>query len=118
MALWNEKMLSGNAYITVKMRGSNERTTPLKVSAPHNCNHAEGSVCETAECLNSWSLDWQFFLRRTNRGRSIIEQFHLTDDQVATLESDQFRNIRTSHDPFDPQYDRSSNGRPRTKEAL
>ena len=109
--------LSGNAYITVQMRGvpKGKYNSYLQVVAPRNCLHGEfiegqdGTACETAECLNSWSLDYQFFLLRTGRGRRIIDRFHLTDAQVAMLASPQFREITRELDPFDPQYDYQMN---------
>jgi len=106
MGQWQDKMLSSNSYISVKLRGELEKASTLKVVMPNNCNHAENMCCETAECLNSWSLDWQMFLRRTNRGRAIIKQFELTDDQVMMLESDNFRPIHPNSDPFDAKFDR------------
>lgn len=109
--MWQGKMLSGNSYISVKMRESVDTPTPLKVVIPNNCNHGENMCCETAECLNSWSLDYKFYLPRTARGRSIIDQFHLTDDQVMMLASDNFRSINPSSDPFDKQYDRQAGKR-------
>ena len=91
--------LSGYAYISVRMRGENDKPSPLRIVAERNCNHGEGMACETAECLNSWSLDYQFFLRRTARGRAIIKRFHLDEDKLMILESESFRPLFGS-EPF------------------
>lgn len=110
--------LSGYSYISIRVRENGTRTAPLRLVSPRNCNHGgedngyddryEGVACETAECLNSWSLDHQFYLRRTARGRLLIARFALTDDEVNLLASPDFRDIRTTFDPFDQaRYDRT-----------
>lgn len=107
--------LSGGAYVSIQLRDDGDvRLGALLIVSPANCNHGdpeasthgEGTACETAECLNSWSLDWRMFLTRTIRGRAIIERFHLTDEQVAMLASTEHRPIYTDHDPFARQYDK------------
>lgn len=108
LARYNGREISSNTYVAARVRGDAEgRPTlaSLVVVAPQNCDHTH-TICETAECLNSWSLDWQLYLQRTNRGRDIIQRFHLTDDQLRTLASGEFRDIRPRFDVFDRQYDR------------
>lgn len=103
--------LSSNVYISIQLRGSDLPPNALKVVHPRNCNHGgqsgdeDGTACETAQCLNSWSLDHIIYLHRTKRGRRIVSRFHLTDDDVSLLANVDFRPSNPQYDPFRPEFD-------------
>ena len=99
--------LSGNAYVSARMRP--EPNVPatrcrLPLVHPRNCDHTY-TLCMTARCLNSWSLDYQLFLIRTGGGRRIAEQFHMWGDKVGLVGAVSARPIHPQFDPFDDQYD-------------
>lgn len=96
--------LSGNAYISVIMRDGTGERSRIPLVAATNCDHTY-TICPTAECLNSWSLDYRLFMRRTGGGRKLTDQFHLTDAALVTLMAPEYRDIHPSNDPFDATYD-------------
>lgn len=96
--------LSGNAYLSAIMRYAPTERIRLPIVAAENCDHTY-TVCPTAKCLNSWSLDYQFFMQRTGGGRKIAEQFHLDDTAQVGLMLPDARHPHPRHDPFDSQYD-------------
>ena len=64
----------------------------LVIRSPRNCRHGY-TICATRECVESWSCDWNLYLRRTGGGRRLIELLELTDEEVDALCDDTNRPI-------------------------
>lgn len=64
--------LSGNNYVSVRLRDSSNRPGPVLLRAPMHCNHGV-TMCN--ECAHSWLWDYQILWSRTGGGRKLRETY-------------------------------------------
>ena len=89
------RRLSGNAYVSARIRSwaaDDTKMARLPIRSTKNCEHTY-TVCESRECIESWSCDWNLYLKRTGGGRRLIEALELTDEEVHALCDDSNRPI-------------------------
>lgn len=75
-------MASGNSYISVDERWSDKFGKIPYYSDPAKCDHGY-SMCPTWECIESWSLDYQVNLHRTNAGRDLARRLGIDPEKFA-----------------------------------
>lgn len=71
--------MSGNAYLSAWLEGDRAK---LPVKKPGRCDHVE-HICP--DCIQSWSIDYNILLDRTNAGRRMAETLKV-DEHISAEE--------------------------------
>lgn len=75
--------LSGNSYVACRDRGEdtsrlvlNRELGRIPIRSVKHCEHGI-SICESYECVSSWSIDHEIMLIRTEGGRKIAKALNI-----------------------------------------
>lgn len=68
--------LSGASYVAARLRkpdtdADRKKFTKVRIASTKYCDHTQ-TICASADCVDSWMIDWQFFPERTVGGRRLL----------------------------------------------
>ncbi|MGF6886307.1 hypothetical protein ABIA39_000274 [Nocardia sp. GAS34] len=74
--------VSGNAYVSVRLRDTNSKAEKILFRSPDKCNH-EATICR--DCAESWSWDHTIGFDRTAAGRRLRAEIEAHTQPSAEL---------------------------------